>query len=297
MNERLLLIRLGALGDLVLCGDAFHTLRAAFPDAHLTLMTGSPFKAFAQSMPWFNAVISDPRPKAWALPQWLSLGRELRAAKPTHLFDFHGKPRSQLYRHLFLPRQLYVSSCRPYKKQHPHMSDWLQAQLAAAGYPVKPADWSWLTGDLVPFALPRKYILLIPGSAPQHPQKRWPAAHFSLLAKAMPEIGFVIVGTKAEESVAATIASSTPNALNLVGRTSLAEVAALARGATGVIGNDTGPTHLASMVGAKTLMLMGAYTNPDRSRPRGARSAFLRKDDLTALTPAEVTMAFERLQP
>ena len=56
------MIRLGALGDLVFCFQAFYEIRLAHPGAEIALLTRAPFAAFARALPWFDRVIIDTHP-------------------------------------------------------------------------------------------------------------------------------------------------------------------------------------------------------------------------------------------
>ena len=60
-HRRILVIKHGALGDIVQALDAFASLRAGNPQAHIALMTSSGFLSLAKMMPWFDEVIADPR--------------------------------------------------------------------------------------------------------------------------------------------------------------------------------------------------------------------------------------------
>ena len=60
-NRRILVIKHGALGDIVQALDAFASLRAGNPQAHIALMTSPGFLSLAKMMPWFDEVIADPR--------------------------------------------------------------------------------------------------------------------------------------------------------------------------------------------------------------------------------------------
>ena len=59
--QRLLVIKHGALGDIVQGFGAFASLRAGHPDAHIALLTTSPFVELAKMMPWFDEVLVDRR--------------------------------------------------------------------------------------------------------------------------------------------------------------------------------------------------------------------------------------------
>ncbi|MFT9380899.1 glycosyltransferase family 9 protein, partial [Gluconobacter sp.] len=60
--SRILVIKLGALGDFVQAFGAFASIRAAFPHDSITLLTTPPFVELAKAAPWFDDVTTDRRP-------------------------------------------------------------------------------------------------------------------------------------------------------------------------------------------------------------------------------------------
>ena len=106
----------------------------------------------------------------------------------------------------------------------------------------------------------------------------------------------VIVGTAADRGVADTVMKTSPDCIDLVGRTGLGELAALFRHAGAVIGNDTGPTFLAARTGAPTLMLMGAETDPSMSAPVGTRASWLREDRVSEIGVDDALTSLDRLR-
>jgi hypothetical protein len=103
-----------------------------------------------------------------------------------------------------------------------------------------PPNLDWLRGEVADFSLPSRYALLIPGCSPHRPEKRWPAELYGQLARALIGQGItpVVVGTQAEAAEAAVIAQMASGAINLVGQTSLGQLASLARRAALAVGND-----------------------------------------------------------
>lgn len=297
MKERILVIKLGALGDLVLCMGAFAAIRARHPDAEIALLTGPPFAGFGLQMPWFDSVILDPRPKATQLLKWVKLIRDVRNFAPTHVYDFQGKTRQTIL-YYALGKPLWsgaVKGCSHPRLWPPekgmHYSDFLAAQLERAGLGsfVSP-DLAWLDGDSSSFTLPEKFALLITGCSPQHPHKRWPATHFAALAKRLNEQGIatIAIGTKADAASIADVRQLAPEVMDLSGQTSLGQLAALARRAVCVVGNDTGPTHLAAAVGGKTIALMSDKVDPLWSSPRGPRTQWLGGKPMAEISVDEV---------
>jgi hypothetical protein len=60
--KKVLVIKLGALGDFVLALAAMKKIREAHPKAKITLLTTPPFEALAKLSPYFNTVETDGRP-------------------------------------------------------------------------------------------------------------------------------------------------------------------------------------------------------------------------------------------
>src|SRR5262249_15408538 len=91
-HEKILVIKLSALGDFVLALAAMKKIRQAHPKAHISLLTTPPFESLAKASPYFNAVFTDGRPEGFA--QWLALRRRLRAANYTRVYDLQTSAQS-----------------------------------------------------------------------------------------------------------------------------------------------------------------------------------------------------------
>jgi ADP-heptose:LPS heptosyltransferase len=300
MRPRILVIKLGALGDFAQAFGPFAAIRAHHPKAEITLLTTTPFAPLARQAPWFDQVWENGRPKGVA-GLW-ALARQLRGARFDRVYDLQTSSRSSRYRWL-VGRSVEWSGIAP-GASHPHANprrDFMHTverqreQLAMAGISHFPApQLAWLDADIARFALPERFALLIPGASPGRPAKRWPMENFAALAVAL-EIPAVILGGPAEASLGAAIAKAAPAARDLTGKTSFADISALARRAAFCIGNDTGPTHLAAVAGCPTLALFGEDSDPALCAPRGPRVAVLRRQPLASLPVADVQAALQEL--
>lgn len=297
--KRILVIRLGALGDFVLSFAPFAAIRSHHPDSEIVLLTTAPFAEMARRAPWFDRVIVDARPAWWDLPGLLWLARRLRGFD--FVYDLQTSGRSSRY--FWLAGRPLWSGIAP-GCSHPHANplrghmhtlERQRDQLAMAGIvDIARPDLSWLTGQ--PFDLPEPFALLVPGAAPHRPQKRWPAERFGELAAVLAAQGIapVVIGSAAETPLARTIRSASPRAIDLTGHTSIADVAGLARRAVLAVGNDTGPMHLAAAVGCECVVLFSDDSDPARTAPRGPGGAWpvvLREPDLADLPVARVAAA------
>jgi heptosyltransferase-2 len=117
------------------------------------------------------------------------------------------------------------------------------------------------------------FLVLAPGAA-YGPAKRWGGASFAEVARAAAERGLrpVMAGAPAESSLASEVARLAPGsaALDLTGKTTLAELAGVLSFSAGFCGNDSGVAHLAAAVGAPTVAVF-LSTDSARTSPRGPR--------------------------
>jgi len=306
-KEHILVIRLGALGDLVFCFQAFHEIRRAHPDAEIALLTRAPFAAFARAMPWFDRVIIETHPGFTDISAWARLLREIKAFAPTRVYDLQGKNRQTILYALlggvFGPDWSGAAPLCKFPRPWPpkpdmHFTDFLAAQLRAAGVPpAGDADVKWLDAQVGKFALPERYVILIPGCSPDALHKRWPPEHYADLASRLQAKGYVCVavGTEADAEAIDAIKQSAPDIVDLSGQTSLFELAGILRRADCVVGNDTGPLHVAAAVGAPTLALFSGRSNPVWSKPPGKKVAWKQSENLGELGVDEVLAALDLL--
>jgi ADP-heptose:LPS heptosyltransferase len=297
---RVLVIKLSALGDVVQAFPAFDRIRAAHPDARITLLTTASYAALAAAGPWFDAVEADGRPRGFAGTMAL-IGR-MRRRRYDVVYDLQGNDRTNaLFQALrpFPPRWSGVAFGCALPHRNPdrmrmHTLERQAEQLRDAGIwpdaPTAPGtapapDVSWMLGrePAVPgdvLAEPRPVALLVPGAAPHRPAKRWPADRYADLAQRLGDLGLAVqlVGGLAEMALAQDIASDAPGVVNLAGRTDFAGLAALGARATLAVGNDTGPMHLIAAAGAPSVCLFSADSDPALCAPRGDVTILLEPD-------------------
>ncbi|MBI4183503.1 MAG: glycosyltransferase family 9 protein [Proteobacteria bacterium] len=305
--RRILVIKLGALGDFVQAFGPFAAIRRHHPGEHVTLLTTALFAELARASPWFDEVWVDGRPRLAHLGGWLNLRRRMRAAGFARVYDLQTSNRSSIYFQLLRPgpRPEWSGIARGCSHPDPdprrdalHTVERQKGQLAAAGIrEVGVPDLSWLDTDVSRFCGEAPFALLAPGGSAHRPAKRWPAASFAALARTLAAAGTesLLIGTADERVLHVEIARAAPSVRSLAGETRLIEVAALARRARAAVGNDTGPMHLAAAVGCPTVVLFSAASDPALCAPRGPRVATLRRAELAGLAPAEVASALAGL--
>ncbi|HZT88261.1 MAG TPA: glycosyltransferase family 9 protein [Stellaceae bacterium] len=299
--SRILVIKLGALGDIVQVMGPAAAIRAHHRDAAITFLTTAPFAELARAAPYFDEVWIDERP-GWDDPRGVwRLARRLREGGFDRVYDFQTRVRTAAYFWLMRRRGGPEWSGIAPGASHPHANpartrlhtlDRQADQLRHAGIDrdVPLPDLSWAPADLERFGLPPDYMLLIPGGAPHRPRKRWPVGHYAMLARRLAAAGLtpVAVGGREEKPLGAAIAAAEPKTRDLTGQTGFGDIAALGRGARRVVGNDTGPMHLAVAGGAAATVLYSDASNPDLTAPRGRDVVVLRRPDLADLPVDEV---------
>jgi ADP-heptose:LPS heptosyltransferase len=301
-RERILVIKLASLGDVVQAFGPFAAIRAHHPRAHITLLTTPPYAGLAGASPWFDEVWREGRPGWTNVSGLVRLALRLRRGGFHRVYDLQTSRRSSRYRRLVGLHTEWSGIARG--ASHPHRNplrdrmhtvDRQREQLKDAGIVCFPEpDLGWLDAAVASFGLPPRYVLLIPGASRQRPGKRWPAERFAELAARLP-MPAVIAGGPDEADTAAVIRSRAPAAMDLTGRTTLLELGAIARRAALAIGNDTGPTHLAAAAGRPTLVLFGKESDPALCAPRGTHVQVLQEPRLAALETDTVEQAAARM--
>ncbi len=301
-KRRILVIKLGALGDFILATGPFSAIRAAHPHDEIVLLTTAPFAQLGRDCDLFDEVWIDERPSRINLIAIQRLRRRLRGGRFTRVYDLQTSGRSAWYFRLMRGFGRPQWSGVAFGASHPHANhnrnnmhtiERQADQLAMAGIPDTPfPDLSWLTSDISRFGLPDRFALLIPGGAAHRPEKRWPAASYREIAGSISDRGVLplVIGGPDEFDLAAEIAANGV-AKSIAGDTSFADIAEMSRHAAGAVGNDTGPMHIAAICGCPSVVLFSKASNPDITAPRGDDVTILQRDNLADLGVSEVAAA------
>jgi ADP-heptose:LPS heptosyltransferase len=116
-------------------------------------------------------------------------------------------------------------------------------------------------------------VVLHPGASV--PARRWPGERFAATTRSLASRGVrvVVTGSPEERELTALVAGA--DGLDLGGRTSLAETAAVIAGARAVVVGNTGPAHLAAAVGTPVVSLFAPTVPADRWAPYGVPRVLL----------------------
>lgn len=284
---RILIVRLGALGDVVHAIPVVAALRRGLPDAFVDWAIGERCAPLLDLVPGLDRRVvlrTRGRPAAG----WAALRRELREVPYDVALDVQGLGKSALVARLSGARRV-VGFSTPFLREP--WARWLHTESADPGRPrhvvdrnlgilgalgVADREWSFpIRVDAPPAAdaprlrpdVPGGCVLLNPNAA--WSTKRWPPARYGAVAahvaRAHGRPCAVIWGPGDEARAAAVVAASAGTA-RLAPPTGLVELAALLRAGALLVSGDTGPLHLAAALGTPVVGLYGP-SDPARNGP------------------------------
>lgn len=284
----ILVVRLGALGDIVHTVPAVSALRRAFPDARIDWLVDAKHAEMADLV----TVLDDVVPLEQATVRgWVGVTRRLRQVRYDAALDFQGLMKSAILArasgasrvigfsiwHLRekAARPFYSSTGAELARDEPqlHVIQKNLRLLRTLGveddrvvFPLADVDspaLSIVEHDLAgaPFAL------VNPAAA--WPNKQWPPDRFGEVAAFLSEVrGLtpIVLWGRGEAPLAQAVVDASAGTARLAPPTRLRDLLALARAARLMISGDTGPLHIAAAVGTPAVAIFGP-TDPDRNGP------------------------------
>ena len=279
--SRIAVLRGGGLGDLLFALPAVAALRAAYPDASVTVL-GTPIHrdlAGSTSGPGFDVRILPYTEGVRPGPEDPAVLEAFFAEMQREGFDLalqlHGGGR---FSNPFLlrlgarhtvgtrtPDAARLERNLPYAYyQHEPLRALEVAGLAGAppvGLEARLGPLERYAAQVEPLLGGGSAVVVIhPGAT--DPRRRWPARNFGEVAAACAADGgrVLVVGTRDEQELAAAVveAASSPRVVSLAGELELGALAALLAAASVLVGNDSGPRHLAQALGTPTVGLYWA---------------------------------------
>lgn len=252
----IVVIKFGALGDLILAATTLQALQSAHTDTGIELITAPAFAELARD--WGCPVRVVPR-DSW--PALLAAAWALRRAGCRRVYDLQGNSRSRLLSVLsgaperigLWPGWPYTQAAAVPRSQKIHPQQRLAALLAAAGLPPAPTRFPFAPGSAAQATVThwlatrrlenRPLALLHAGGSARWQSKRWPEASFLALARQLTAAGYAViwVGGPDERDVNARLAAQVGH--DAGGVFTLAELIALAARARLAVTNDSGPMH------------------------------------------------------
>ena len=264
---RILIIKHGALGDVIQAMGAVRDIRLEHPDAELVVLTTPPYRSIFARCPDVDRVLTERRPKLWQMADWWGLIRMLRGERFDRVYDLQNSSRTGLYRRRVIPAPRWITTSDRGLNESA-LEAW-HRMLEKAGIDTRNTrapEVAWMADDvdqtLSAAGVNGRYIALIPGSSASHPEKRWP--YYAELAEMIREhtkyLPITIPGPDEVDLCrglpATALFGADGKVLDWFG------LAGVLRQAAYVVGNDTGPTHIAANLGRPGLALFGDHKSP-----------------------------------
>jgi heptosyltransferase I len=281
----ILIVRLGALGDIVHAIPAAAALRTAFSDARIDWLVEAKHRPILDLVSVIDGVVPI---EARTLSGWTDAVRRARQGAYDVALDFQGLMKSAVLARASGARRvagfsiwhLREKTARPFYsetdgapaeegehviRKNLRLLRVLGVDTTRIEFPLRRVPSSAVAD--VRQQIDGPFALLNPGAA--WPNKRWPAARFGEIAAFLRDVrtlpSFVLWGPD-EQALAQAVVDASHGAARLAPPTRIGDVVELAREASLVISGDTGPLHLAAAVGTPAVALYGP-TDPHRNGP------------------------------
>ncbi len=303
-TEATLIYRLGSLGDTVIALPAFHAVRRAFPESRITLLTNKPVSAKAAAAEevlgrgyFFDEVLDYPvgtrNPLVLAGLIWRL--RRLRVRTAVNLAAFRSDRASARDRWFFqvggverfVGFDLQARDKRPVPDALTGEVEWEAARIARRVAELESVDLeataNWdlrltpaevATGEAQLEKLPGDRPVMAFSTGTKVQANHWGLENWEelsrRLAEHLPEWSAVFLGSASEREEAALCAAAwSGRAVNLCGKTSPRESAAVLKRCRLFLGHDSGPMHLAACMGVPCVAVFSARNLPRQWFPRG----------------------------
>lgn len=265
---RVLIVKLAAMGDTVMASTMPGAVRARWPEAHITWVTGAALAPLVGRFEGVDRVVvidADALLAGRGIPR---LGAALRAywAIGRGPFDVallaHADPRYRV-----LLRGTRVRDLRVFgggRHAGPLPGRWHGEAYArlASDAPARFARLRWPEGA-APARAGARHVLLAPGGARNvlrdNPLRRWPVEHWCAVATALDAAGcrLTVIGAPSDAVETSAVLRAVPRAEDAVGKDSIERLLARIAAADAVVTHDSGVSHLAQLSDTPTVALFG----------------------------------------
>jgi heptosyltransferase-2 len=278
-NERILIVRLAALGDVAISSALTERIRAERPGSHVTFLTGQSYAPIVRLYEGVHEVLTVDerallRGSAMARAGVLAgLWPELLRRRFDRVLLLHVDSRYRVLVAPLITTRVHMLNRDSHGEMIPIPGRWLgdeYARLLDGRQNVGPIERRYGMADVRP-RIPhrqtgnRRIVALVPGGARnvlrENGLRRWPVQHYADLAERLIADGYdvVLLGGNEDEWVLPAFEGISVH--NEIGKLDLLGTLSLMHSSALVVSHDTGPMHLARLVRAPLVALFGP-TNP-----------------------------------
>lgn len=292
----ILVVKLSAIGDVIHALPVSYAIKETFPEARLTWVVEPPAYDILRDNPYIDEILIFEKKKFKSLGGFFEnvgpFKKKIQAHSYDAALDLQGLFKSASIAYLSNApvrlgtcnmREMSDKVSRPVVGPHANghiveryldVARELGCKVNKVVFPMvvsdKDADIAKKVMAQCGANMENPYVVFAIGA--NWPNKRWPAKYFAELSDWLYDKGIIPViigGGAVDEATAGEINSYVEiPPINLVGKTSLKQLAYVIQNAKAVVGGDTGPVHLSAGIGTKTVMLMGP-TDANRNGPYG----------------------------
>ena len=295
MSRRILVIQTAFLGDLVLTTPLFRALRSKFPNAFITVLAIPTTAAILENLPELDRILVHDK-KRGGVRELVRIINSVRREKFDTVISPHRSTRSALItfysgakvRVGYEENELsFFYNRRVERLMRLHEAERVLALMQPfGGSDESPRPHLTLSEDERSYVCglmgESPYALVAPGSA--WVTKRWPPEHFAQVVIGLEERGYrvALMGGPSDRETAELVAEKLPvSVANLVGKTTVRQMAALIAEADLLVCNDSAPVHVASAFDKPTVAIFGPTTPEMGFAPLGERSIAIGLRDLS----------------
>ena len=283
----ILIVRLGALGDVVHTIPAVAAVRKAFPDARIDWLVDRKHRAIVDLVTAVDRAIAV---DSNTLAGWSETIGMLRQTKYNAAIDLQGLLKSAVFARAsgadhvigFSIYHLREKTARPFYSTTENVEDEhiilknlrllraIDVDSTEIVFPLRVPESDALRQLRERIPPDRPFALINAGAA--WPNKRWAPERFGALASFIRDecrMTPVVLWGPGEEPLASGIVTVSAGAAVQAPATSVTDLVALSRAAAIVVSGDTGPLHIAAAVGTPVVALFGP-TDPARNGPFSA---------------------------
>ena len=304
--KRILIIKLGALGDVMMAEGVMRCIRQHYPKAHITLMTEPLYARFMNKAPHFDEVLPYKRVPRWHFASQRAVKTRLKSGNYDLVIDLQNSSHSRRFQSWL--QDAFISSTSKYADIRYHRDasrnlasrEYLREQVETIGINMSAgyfSDLTWAAEDvshvLAQHKIKNAFALLVAGSAARHPQKRWPGFPALVEELAARNIQAVTAPGPDEHDLCAGL----PAIMLMDGDKflTLGQLVGLASHCEFVVGNDTGPTHMLAAAHTNGVALFGSNHSPAANTGIGEIYQIVEKPTVKDISVPEVLAAIDRL--
>lgn len=236
--------------------------------------------------PYVHKIEIDNRLPLWNLRELLRI-RKILSNNFTYIIDLQNSQRTYFYQIYLSKNNNWISTKRKVHKVSGLRGqiDMLKENSIDTKDFLKP-NISWLPSNvnslLIKNKIFSKYIVLLPGSSESNKLKRWPYFKKLALILILKKFNVITILGPEELDLEQTIPGLIFKNLNL------GQLAGVIEKSNFIIGNDSGPCHIASCMNKNGLAIFGPSTSPSRAEIIRDKFDVIKTNDLSKLNPDEV---------